>query len=223
MLAARISLMNEIATLCEATDSDVEDVRRGVGLDERLGSAFLFPGVGYGGSCFPKDVKALIQMAEQNGLEARILRAVDDVNNRQKQWLFDKAARFVGADLGGVRLAVWGLSFKPRTDDMREAPAVPIIEGLLDRGAKVQAYDPEATTVARGIFGSKIKYAPHAYEALTGADALLIVTEWNEFREPDFARMKKEMKEPLILDGRNLYAPAQVRGLGFAYHSIGRP
>ena len=222
MLAARISLMNEIANLCEATDSDVEDVRRGVGLDERLGSAFLFPGVGYGGSCFPKDVKALIQMAEQNGLEARILRAVDDVNNRQKQWLFDKAARFVGADLGGVRLAVWGLSFKPRTDDMREAPSVVLINALLEAGASVATHDPVAMPVARRLFGDRVAYFESAYDALEGADALLIVTEWQEFKQPDFARIKRLLKTPLVIDGRNLYDREEMSRLGFRYVAVGR-
>jgi UDPglucose 6-dehydrogenase len=221
MLAARISLMNEIANLCEVTDSDVEDVRRGVGLDERLGSAFLFPGVGYGGSCFPKDVKALIKVAEHNGLDARILRAVDDVNNRQKQWLFDKAARYIG-DLGGARLAVWGLSFKPRTDDMREAPSVVLINALLEAGAGVAAHDPVAMPVARRVFGDRVGYFESAYDALKGADALLIVTEWQEFKQPDFMRIKSLLKTPLVIDGRNLYDREEMGRLGFRYVAVGR-
>ncbi|HUR19990.1 MAG TPA: UDP-glucose/GDP-mannose dehydrogenase family protein [Vicinamibacterales bacterium] len=226
MLATRISFMNEIANVCELYGADVDMVRKAVATDKRIGPSFLFPGVGYGGSCFPKDVQAIVKFSADKKYRFRVLEAVEAVNKTQKQRLLLKLDGQFGKGpnaLTGKTIAVWGLAFKPRTDDMREAPAVPIIEGLLERGAKVQAYDPEATDVARGIFGSKIKYAPHAYEALTGADALLIVTEWNEFREPDFARMKKEMKGNLILDGRNLYVPTQVRGLGFTYHSIGRP
>ena len=168
----------------------------------------------------------MVKFSADKKYKFKVLEAVESVNQTQKQRLLVKLDSVFGKgphSLDGKTIAVWGLAFKPRTDDMREAPAVPIIEGLLARGAKVQAYDPEAVAVAKGIFGSKIKYAPHAYEALTGADALLIVTEWNEFREPDFARMKKEMKSPVIFDGRNLYVPSHVRGLGFDYHSIGRP
>jgi UDPglucose 6-dehydrogenase len=226
MLATRISFMNEIANVCELYGADVDMVRKAVATDRRIGPSFLFPGVGYGGSCFPKDVQAIVKFSADKKYKFRVLEAVEAVNKLQKQRLLLKLDGLFGRGpnaLEGKTIAVWGLAFKPRTDDMREAPAVPIIEGLLARGAKVHAYDPEATNVARGIFGSKIKYAPHAYEALAGADALLIVTEWNEFREPDFARMKKEMKEPVILDGRNLYVPGLVRGLGFTYHSIGRP
>ncbi len=222
MLAARISLMNEIANLCEVTNSDVEDVRRGVGLDERLGSAFLFPGVGYGGSCFPKDVKALIKVAENHSLDARILRAVDDVNSRQKQWLFDKASRFVGGDLAGVRLAVWGLSFKPRTDDMREAPSVVLINALLAAGASVATHDPVAMPVARRLFGERVDYFESAYDALEDASALLIVTEWQEFKQPDFARIKRLLKTPLVIDGRNLYDREEMDRLGFCYVAVGR-
>ena len=226
MLATRISFMNEIANVCELFGANVDMVRKAVATDRRIGPSFLFPGVGYGGSCFPKDVQAIVKFSADKKYRFRVLEAVEAVNQTQKQRLLLKLDGVFGKgpnSLAGKTVAVWGLAFKPRTDDMREAPAVPIIEGLLARGAKVQAYDPEATAVARSIFGSKIKYAPHAYEALTRADALLIVTEWNEFREPDFARMKKAMKTPLILDGRNLYVPTQIRGLGFTYHSIGRP
>ena len=223
MLAARISLINEIANLCEAMGSDVEDVRRGVGLDRRIGPAFLFPGVGYGGSCFPKDVKAVITMAETLGAPARILRAVDAVNNAQKLLLFDKVSRHFGGSLGGRRVAVWGLSFKPRTDDMREAPAVTLIEALLEAGARVETHDPVALEVARGIFGDRVGYHDVSYDALRGADAALIVTEWPEFKQPDFGRMKELMRQPVIFDGRNLYELGAMRGLGFTYYAVGRP
>jgi UDPglucose 6-dehydrogenase len=226
MLATRISFMNEIANVCELYGADVDMVRQAVATDTRIGSSFLFPGVGYGGSCFPKDVQAIVKFSADKKYKFRVLEAVEAVNKTQKQRLLLKLDSVFGKgpdSLKGKTIGVWGLAFKPRTDDMREAPAIPIIEGLLQRGAKVQAYDPEAMDVARGIFGSKIKYFPHAYDALAGVDALLIVTEWNEFREPDFVRMKKAMKQPLILDGRNLYQPNQVRSLGFTYQSIGRP
>ena len=232
MLATRISFMNEIANVCELFGADVDMVRQAVATDSRIGSAFLFSGVGYGGSCFPKDVQAIVKFSADKKYKFRVLEAVEQVNKIQKQRLLVKLDRVFGKpaksgkgakSLAGKTIAVWGLAFKPRTDDMREAPAIPIIEGLLARGAKVQAYDPEATTSARRIFGTKITYAKNAYRALAGADALLIVTEWNEFREPDFVKMKKAMTQPLILDGRNLYHPAQVRGAGFTYHSIGRP
>jgi UDPglucose 6-dehydrogenase len=232
MLATRISFMNEVANVCELFGADVDMVRQAVATDTRIGSAFLFPGVGYGGSCFPKDVQAIVKFSADKKYRFRVLEAVELVNKTQKQRLllkldatFGKPARSgKGATpLAGKTIAVWGLAFKPRTDDMREAPAIPIIEGLLARGAKVQAYDPEAMASARRIFGTTITYAKSAYRALIGADALLIVTEWNEFREPDFVKMKKAMKHPLILDGRNLYHPAQVRGHGFTYYSIGRP
>jgi UDPglucose 6-dehydrogenase len=214
--------MNEIANLCEATHSDVEDVRRGVGLDQRLGPAFLFPGVGYGGSCFPKDVKALIKVAEGQNLEARVLQAVDDVNSRQKRWLFDKVSRFVGKSLSDARLAIWGLSFKPRTDDMREAPSVVLIDALLAAGARVATHDPVAMPVARGLFGDRIEYFDSAYDALRGADALLIVTEWQEFKQPDFGRMRQLLETPLVIDGRNLYDREEMAGHGFRYIAVGR-
>jgi UDPglucose 6-dehydrogenase len=223
MLAARISLINEIANLCEAMGSDVEDVRRGVGLDRRIGPAFLFPGVGYGGSCFPKDVKAVITMAETLGTPARILSAVDAVNNAQKLLLFDKVSRHFGGSLRGRRVAVWGLSFKPRTDDMREAPAVTLIEALLEAGARVETHDPVALEVARGIFGDRVGYHDVSYDALRDADAALIVTEWPEFKQPDFGRMKELMRQPVIFDGRNLYELGTMRGLGFTYYAVGRP
>jgi UDPglucose 6-dehydrogenase len=223
MLAARISLINEIANLCEAVGSDVEDVRRGVGLDRRIGPAFLFPGVGYGGSCFPKDVKALITMAEARDMPPRILQAVDQVNAAQKRRLFDKVNEHFGGKLRDRCLAVWGLSFKPRTDDMREAPSVTLIEALLKAGARVQAHDPVAIEAARRIFGDRIGYFDVSYDALRNADAALIVTEWPEFKQPDFARMKHLMREPVIFDGRNLYELGAMRGLGFTYYAVGRP
>jgi UDPglucose 6-dehydrogenase len=222
MLATRISFMNEVANVCEAVGADVDHVRRAVAADRRIGASFLFAGVGYGGSCFPKDVKAMARFAAAQNYRFEILEAVEAVNERQKLRLLGKVQQHFGS-LKGRRLAVWGLAFKPRTDDMREAPSVPLIRGFLEGGAAVQAYDPEAMQVARGIFGSKITYAENSYAALTGADALVIVTEWNEFREPDFARMRKLMRAPAIFDGRNLYKPEQIRAHGFSYTSIGRP
>jgi UDPglucose 6-dehydrogenase len=222
MLATRISFMNEVANVCEAVGADVDQVRRAVAADRRIGSSFLFPGVGYGGSCFPKDVKAMMQFAAAKAYDFKILRAVEGVNERQKLRLLEKLTTHFGS-LQAKRIAVWGLAFKPRTDDMREAPAVPLIKGLLAAGAEVHAYDPEAIDVARGIFGGKMTYAATSYAALTGADALVIVTEWNEFREPDFARMKKLMRGAVIFDGRNVYRPDQIRGQGFIYYSMGRP
>jgi UDPglucose 6-dehydrogenase len=221
MLATRISFMNEVANVCEAVGADVDQVRRAVASDRRIGPAFLFPGVGYGGSCFPKDVKAMLRFAAAKDYEFQILRAVEGVNDRQKLRLLVKLENHFGS-LKSKRIAVWGLAFKPRTDDMREAPSIPLINGLLGAGATVQAYDPEAMKVARGIFGSRITYADNAYAALTGADALAIVTEWNEFREPDFTRMRKLMRAAVIFDGRNLYSPEQIRGHGFSYFSMGR-
>jgi UDPglucose 6-dehydrogenase len=222
MLATRISFMNEVANVCEAVGADVDQVRLAVAADKRIGPSFLFPGVGYGGSCFPKDVKAMLKFAATKHYDFQILKAVEAVNERQKVRLLDKVKGHFGS-LKGKRLAVWGLSFKPRTDDMREAPAVPLVKGLLAEGAHVQVYDPEAMKIARTIFGSKVTYAENGYAALTGVDALLIVTEWNEFREPDFGRMRKLMRDPVIFDGRNLYNPEQIRAQGFTYMSIGRP
>ena len=223
MLATRISFMNEIANVCEAFGADVDKVRQAIASDRRIGPAFLFPGVGYGGSCFPKDVKAIVKFSADRKYKFRILEAVEAVNERQKHVLLAKLDRKFGKTLKGRTIGVWGLAFKPRTDDMREAPAIPIIRGLLERGAKVRAFDPEAEKVAKSIFGAKITYAKNAYDAVRDADALLVVTEWNEFREPDFSRVKKLMKQPLIFDGRNIFSPSHIRGLGFTYHSIGRP
>ena len=222
MLATRISFMNEVANVCDAMGADVDQVRRAVAADKRIGPSFLFPGVGYGGSCFPKDVKAMLRFAASSDYEFQILRAVEAVNERQKLRLLTKLQAHLGS-LKKKKIAVWGLAFKPRTDDMREAPAVPLIAALINAGAAVTAYDPEAMKVARSIFGSKIRYASSGYAALDGADALVIVTEWNEFREPDFARMRKLMKNPAIFDGRNIYNPQQIRAHGFEYVSMGRP
>ena len=222
MLATRISFMNEVANVCEAVGANVDQVRHAMAADRRIGSSFLFPGVGYGGSCFPKDVKAMLRFAAEQHYEFQILKSVDAVNQRQKLRLLERLRSHFGS-LAGKRIAVWGLAFKPKTDDMREAPAVPLIHGLLEDGARVHAYDPEAMKVARGIFGSTIAYAENSYGALTGADALVIVTEWNEFREPDYGRMKKLMRSPAIFDGRNIYTPEIIRGQGFTYFSMGRP
>jgi len=221
MLATRISFMNEVANVCEAVGADVDEVRRAIGADRRIGTSFLFPGVGYGGSCFPKDVKAMIHFASQKDYDFRILRAVEEVNSSQKTRLGTKMRLHFGT-LKGRTIAVWGLAFKPRTDDMREAPAIPLIKMLLAEGVNVQAYDPEATKVAKGIFGTKVTFATKNYDALKGADGLAIVTEWSEFRRPDFEKMRKLMRSPVIFDGRNLIEPEQMKQSGFTYYSIGR-
>jgi UDPglucose 6-dehydrogenase len=220
MLATRISLMNEFANLCERVGADVSDVRRGVGFDQRIGH--LFPGVGYGGSCFPKDVKAVIRSAEAHGLDFKLLRAVEEVNEHQKHTLVDKVVAHFGGRLCGMHFGIWGLAFKPRTDDMREAPALTVIEALLQAGAEVHAHDPEALAEAQRIFGSRVHYHRVNYDALRGADALLVITEWNEFRRPDFERMRQLMKQPVVFDGRNIYDPDEMRELGFTYYSVGR-
>ena len=221
MLATRISFMNEVANVCEVVGADVDSVRRAVASDRRIGPAFLFPGVGYGGSCFPKDVKAMVKFASAKSYDFEILRAVENVNQRQKVRLVAKMKQHFGS-LKGRRIAVWGLAFKPKTDDMREAPSVPLVTALLDAGATVSAYDPEAMKVARTIFGSRVDFKDKGYEALAGADGLVIVTEWHEFREPDWNRIKKLLKTPVIFDGRNIYNPDHLRGLGFTYYSMGR-
>jgi UDPglucose 6-dehydrogenase len=221
MLASRITFMNEVANVCERVGADVDHVRRAIGADRRIGSSFLFPGIGFGGSCFPKDVKAMQRFAADSGYEFKMLRAVDEVNAYQKTRLVAKMREHYGR-LKGKTLALWGLAFKPKTDDMREAPAIPLIEALLKAGARVQAYDPEAMRVARRIFGSRVTFADSNYDALRGADGLAIVTEWNEFRRPDLDRMKTLLKTPIIFDGRNLFAPAQMKQHGFTYYSIGR-
>jgi UDPglucose 6-dehydrogenase len=221
LLATRISFMNEVANVCEAFGANIDEVRKAIGSDRRIGSSFLFAGVGYGGSCFPKDVKAILKFAADKGYDFETLRAVESVNQRQKGRLVAKMQTHFG-NLSGKTIALWGLAFKPRTDDMREAPAITIVERLLAAGARVQAYDPEAGKVARGLFGSRIHLADKSYEALKGADALAVVTEWNEFREPDFPRMRKLMRSPVIFDGRNIYNPEQMQAHGFSYFSIGR-
>lgn len=222
LLATRISFMNEIANLCERVGADVSLVRRGVGSDRRIGQHFLFPGVGYGGSCFPKDVQAMIHTSEEYGLDSSLLRAVDAVNDRQKHVLVHKVKARYGNNLRGRTLAVWGLAFKPRTDDMREAPSFTIVDGLIAAGARVQVHDPESLGEAKRYFGDRVSYHEINYDALQGADALLVVTEWAEFRRPDFARMKAALREPVIFDGRNIYEPEDMKNLGFVYYSIGR-
>jgi UDPglucose 6-dehydrogenase len=221
MLATRISFMNEVARVCELYGADVDQVRRAVGSDRRVGPAFLFPGAGYGGSGFPKDVHAIVKFAADKEYGFEILAAVERVNRRQKTLLVDKMLAHFGS-LDGRTLAVWGLSFKPKTDDMREAPAIAIVEKLLESGAIVRVYDPAAMRAARGIFGNRVVYAKRAYEALVGADALALVTEWNEFREPDFAKMRKLMSSPVVFDGRNVYNSDQMKSDGFVYYAIGR-
>jgi UDPglucose 6-dehydrogenase len=223
MLATRISFMNFIATLCEKTGADVDQVRLGVGTDERIGTSFLFPGIGYGGSCFPKDVKALIRISKELGVEPEMLEAVEEINEGQKRLLLDGVVRRFGEDLTGRRFGVWGLSFKPLTDDMREAPSVVSIQGLLGRGANVLAHDPEAMREARRYFHEDITYAPTPYDAVTDVDGLLIHTEWHPYRRPDFERMRALMREPVVFDGRNLFRPDKMREMGFEYLCVGRP
>jgi UDPglucose 6-dehydrogenase len=225
ILATKISFMNEIANLCEKVGADVEDVRKGIGSDSRIGYKFLYPGVGYGGSCFPKDVKALIKIALENNSSSLILDAVEDVNERQKLIIVEKICSYFGEDLQGKTFAIWGLSFKPMTDDMREAPSCVIINELIKRGAKIQAYDPEAMEEARRIFGNNplISYAKNQYQALDDADALILITEWHQFRHPDFQKIKDTLKQKVIFDGRNQYDPKKTRDNGFTYFCIGRP
>ncbi len=221
-LATRISFINEIANLCERVGADVSEVRRGIGFDRRIGHYFLFPGVGYGGSCFPKDVRAVIRTAEETGGKFFLLQTVEVINERQKRLLVDKVCAHFGGDVHGRKFAIWGLAFKPRTDDMREAPSLVIVESLIGAGAEVAVHDPEALSRAREVFGERVSYHRVNYDALVGADALLIVTEWNEFRRPDFSRMRQLMKTPVIFDGRNLYEPAVMKQEGFTYYPIGR-
>ncbi|MBI1967357.1 MAG: UDP-glucose/GDP-mannose dehydrogenase family protein [Gemmatimonadetes bacterium] len=223
MLATRISFMNQIARLCEVVTADVSQVRKGIGADRRIGPAFLFPGPGFGGSCFPKDVKALIRTGEESRVPLDILKAVEAANQRQKRVLFEKLQRHLDGNVTGKTIAVWGLAFKAETDDVRESPALVLIEALLAGGAAVRVHDPAAKETARHYLGSRVHYAEHAYDALPGADALAIVTEWLEYRNPDFAKIKQLLKRPLIVDGRNLYEPQKLGRLGFTYDSIGRP
>ncbi|MDQ6689257.1 MAG: UDP-glucose/GDP-mannose dehydrogenase family protein [Gemmatimonadota bacterium] len=223
MLATRISFMNEIANLCDKLGANVDFVRRGIGSDSRIGQSFLFPGPGYGGSCFPKDVKALVQMGAECGVPLDVLTAVESANERQKRVLLAKIRSALGEALRGRRVAVWGLAFKAGTDDMREAPSLALIRALLDEGVSVCAHDPAALEHARGLLGNRIDYAETNYEALPGADALVVVTDWNEYRHPDFERVKRTLKQPVIVDGRNLYDVEKMRELGLRYYSIGRP
>jgi UDPglucose 6-dehydrogenase len=224
MLATRISFMNELALLAERLGADIEHVRIGMGSDPRIGYHFLYPGAGYGGSCFPKDVTALIRTGEENGIELKVVRAVEEANQRQKSVLAEKVARRFGEDLTGRRFALWGLAFKPNTDDMREAPSRVIIAALVKRGAHVVAYDPVAMTEGRHVYegNGAVEFAPDAMAAPQGADALVIITEWKAFRSPDFAALKRALKTPVIFDGRNLYEPSVVRSHGLEYYPIGR-
>lgn len=221
-LASKISFMNEIANLCELTGADVDKVRIGIGSDSRIGKRFLFPGVGFGGSCFPKDVMALINTANENNYDFKILKSVVNVNRNQIELFFQKIKTYFDGNVSGKKFGLWGLSFKPNTDDVRDAPALALIHKLLDNGASVNAYDPEAIETTRAIIGDKIMYSSHAYDVLNDADALLILTEWNEFRTPDFNKIRKSLKQPVIFDGRNLYDPDKLRGMNFTYYSVGR-
>jgi len=221
MLATRISFMNEIANLCERVGADVDNVRKGIGSDGRIGPAFLFPGPGYGGSCFPKDVKALVRTASECGVPLRVLESVEEANEAQKHRLYGKLVDLLG-DVRGCRIAIWGLAFKPNTDDMREAASLVLIEELLEAGARVVAHDPVAMHETQRRLGDRIEYADTSYDALAGADALVIVTDWNEYRHPDFGRIKGALRSPVVVDGRNLYDNRKMKGLGFTYASIGR-
>jgi UDPglucose 6-dehydrogenase len=221
MLATKISFMNDVANLCEIMGADVNKVRQGIGSDARIGTKFIYPGIGYGGSCFPKDVKALIKTAKEHGYDMQVLRAVEEVNEQQKSVLFDKVSRHFGGELRGLKIAVWGLSFKPKTDDMREAPSLVIIEKLLAAGCTVTAYDPVAMNEARHSLGDTIAYARDEFAALIDADALLVVTEWPDFRAPNFDVVARLMKQKVIFDGRNIYEASELKSLGFAYHCIG--
>jgi nucleotide sugar dehydrogenase len=218
MLATRISFMNDIANLCQLVGADVNMVRRGIGSDSRIGNKFLFPGCGYGGSCFPKDVKALIKTAKQNGYDMQVLQAVEDVNDKQKEVLFDKLSKLI--DLKGKTIALWGLAFKPDTDDMREAPAIVLIDLLLKAGCTVKVYDPIAMDEAKRRLGDAVVYSPNMYDAVSGADALLLVTEWKEFRVPAWDKVKQSMNQPIVIDGRNIYDKNEMKELGFVYQHI---
>ena len=222
MLATRISFMNDIANLCELVGADVNMVRKGIGADSRIGSKFLYPGCGYGGSCFPKDVKALIKTAEKNGYSMRVLKAVEEVNERQKAILFEKLMKHFDGDLKGKRIALWGLAFKPETDDMREAPALVLIDKLVEAGATVKAYDPIAMNECKRRIGDKVLYATDMYDAVLDADALLLVTEWKEFRVPSWGVLKKTMRQAIIIDGRNIYDKEELDGLEIVYKGIGK-
>lgn len=222
LLATKISFINEMANLCEAYGADINEVRRGIGHDQRIGFSFLFPGVGYGGSCFPKDIRAVIHMAQARGLPARMMEAVDEVNEAQKDVLVRKIMDHFGGSAEGKCVAIWGVAFKPKTDDIREAPALVLIDALLGAGAELRVHDPEAIANVRALYGNRLTYCDRPYGALEQADALAIVTEWNEFRNPDFEVMRRLMRDPVIFDGRNVYQPARMASLGFIYHGIGR-
>lgn len=222
LLATKISFINEMANLCEAYKADVNDVRRGIGHDQRIGFHFLHPGVGYGGSCFPKDIRAVIHMAQSRGLDPRMMLAVDEVNEAQKQVLVRKVTEHFKGDLAGKTIGVWGLAFKPRTDDIREAPALVLIDALLAQGAQVRAHDPEAIPNVRAIYGDRITFCDRPYGAAEGADALVIATEWNEFRNPDFEVVKRLLKRPVVFDGRNVFEPDRMVEMGFTYYGMGR-
>jgi len=223
LLATKISFINEIATLCERLDADVDLVRRAVGADPRIGSAFIYPGIGYGGSCFPKDVKAIISTAREQGYRFEIAEAADAVNQRQRGLMLEKVLHHFDGDVDGKTVAVWGLSFKPRTDDVREAPALMLIEGLRAQGGQLRVYDPAAMETAKAVLGDKgIAYAKNGYDAAKGAHALCLCTEWSTFRQPDFDRLREQMATPVLFDGRNIYDPARVARHGFSYHGIGR-
>lgn len=222
MLATRISFMNDIANLCELVGADVNMVRKGIGTDSRIGNKFLYPGCGYGGSCFPKDVKALIKTAELNGYDMRVLRAVEDVNEHQKSILFEKLQRYFDNQLDGKTIAIWGLSFKPETDDMREATSLVMIKKLLQSGCHVKVYDPIAMTECKRRIGEEVEYAPDMYDAVLDADAMVLLTEWKQFRMPSWGVIKKAMRQPVIFDGRNIYDALEMNELGFVYHCIGR-
>ena len=223
MLATKISFMNDIANLCEKVGADINSVRLGIGSDTRIGYKFLYAGTGYGGSCFPKDVKALIKTAEENGHSLEILKAVEDVNDRQKSVIFNKINKYFNGDLKGKKIAIWGLSFKPNTDDMREAPSIVIIDKLLEAGAEISAYDPIAINEAKRRLGNtRINFVDEQYEALIDAEALIIVTEWSEFKVPKFTIIEKLMKNKVIFDGRNIYDPKEMKEFGYEYTGIGR-
>ncbi|MCK5786887.1 MAG: UDP-glucose/GDP-mannose dehydrogenase family protein [Candidatus Sabulitectum sp.] len=222
LLATKISFMNEIANLCDVAGADIKDIRKGIGSDSRIGPHFIFPGVGFGGSCFPKDVRALRHTSDEYGYHLDILQAVTEVNIKQKKIMGRKIAEEFGEDLTGKTFGIWGLSFKPNTDDMRDAPSIVIINELLARGARVNAYDPEATEYARTVFGDSIQYTASSYEALDGSDALVLITEWTEFREPDFDRISSLLTRPVIFDGRNIWNPGKLITKGFTYYGIGR-
>jgi UDPglucose 6-dehydrogenase len=222
MLATKISFINEMANLCDRLGADINDVRRGIGHDARIGFQFLFPGPGYGGSCFPKDIRAIIGMGRRLGMKLPLVEAVDAVNEAQKQVLFQKVRQHFGTSLRGKTLAVWGLAFKPRTDDIRDAPALALIEALLNDGALLRVHDPEAMANVKAIYADRLTYCDRPYGAVEGADGLIIVTEWQEFRNPDFEVIRRLLKKPVIFDGRNIYETKQMESVGFTYYGIGR-